>query len=180
MPYNWEKKQQGASDNSGASSYAAGAAPVAELHLWPYRSLPRRGFVTFIAITCALVLMPLLAVLGTPVLWGLLPFVAAAIALTWYMIERSYKDGDILEELCLWPDRVELTRHNPRSPEQHWDANPYWVNVTLHEHGGPVENYLTLKGGAREVEIGAFLTPEERAALHDDLQVALADLARLH
>ena len=43
------------------------------LHLWPYRSLPRRGMVWFIGGTAALIAVPLLGVLGSPVLWGLLP-----------------------------------------------------------------------------------------------------------
>jgi uncharacterized membrane protein len=39
---------------------------------------------------------------------------------------------------------------------------------------GPVENYLTLRGAGREVEIGRFLTPEERVSLHEELELALA------
>ncbi|WP_095588847.1 DUF2244 domain-containing protein [Actibacterium ureilyticum] len=147
----------------------------AQLDLWPYRSLPRRGMVTFIAITCLLVLVPLLAVIGSMVLWGLLPFVLGAVGLMWYFLERSYKDGEILEELRLSHDRIELTRHNPRAPRQDWQANPYWVRVEMHRTGGPVENYLTLKGGDREVEIGAFLSPEERLALQGELMRALAE-----
>lgn len=173
MPYEWDKELIGAPEISGASSHADGAPPAAILHAWPYRSLPRKGFVTFIAITCALVLVPLMAVVGSPILWGLLPFVGGAIGLLWLLLERSYKDGSILEELRLWPDRIEITRHEPRGPDRHWDANPYWVRVELHPRGGPVENYLTLKGGPRDVELGAFLTPEERLRLKDELSDAL-------
>ena len=46
-----------------------------------------------------------------------------------------------------------------------WEANPYWVRAKLHTKGGPVPNYLTLTGGAREVELGRFLTPLERVEL---------------
>jgi uncharacterized membrane protein len=41
--------------------------------------------------------------------------------------------------------------------------------VALHEEAGPVPNYVTLRGGDREVEIGAFLSADERAALYDEL-----------
>ncbi len=158
MPYEWIEP-------------ATKDAPT-ELHLWPYRSLPKRGFVIFIAITASLVLLPLLAVLGTPVLWGLLPFIGGVLAAMWYFLQRSYKDGEVLEELRIWPDRVTLVRYNPRAPKQEWEANPYWIQVELHEKGGPVENYLTLKGGDREVELGAFLTPEERERLARELPAA--------
>ncbi|WP_245008504.1 DUF2244 domain-containing protein [Paracoccus marcusii] len=41
--------------------------------LWPHRSLPKRGFVWFIGTTATLLLLPILAVLGTQVLWGCCP-----------------------------------------------------------------------------------------------------------
>ncbi len=48
----------------------------------------------------------------------------------------------------------------------------------MHRKDGPVENYLTLSGSDRTVEIGAFLSPEERAALYGELQGAFAQARR--
>jgi len=146
------------------------------LHLWPYRSLPRRGMVWFIGITAALIALPLPVLIGSPILWGLLPFLLAAIAGIWGALERSYRDGEILEDLTLTPDRITLTRHGPRRARQDWEANPYWVKPELHPTGGPVKHYLTLTGGPRVVELGAFLTEDERKALHDELRTRLSDL----
>jgi len=146
------------------------------LRLWPHRSLPPRGFAWFIGLTAALIALPLVGLLGTPVLWGMLPFVVAAVAAIWFALQRSYRDGAILEELRLWPDRVTLTRHDPRRAARQWEANPHWVQVTLRATGGPVAEYLTLKGAGREVELGAFLTEEERRALYADLSDALRAL----
>lgn len=139
------------------------------LHLWPYRSLPRRGFVAFIAITAALLALPLLAVLGSPILWGLLPFLLAAIAGVWFALERSYRDALITEDLTLTADQATLIRLGPKGKRQEWQANIYWVTVRLYPTGGPVPGYLTLRGNGREVELGAFLTPEERAVLCSEL-----------
>lgn len=146
----------------------------ARLQLWPYRSLPRKGFVLFIGATCALILVPMLSVLGSPVLWGILPFFALAIWGLWAALSRSYRDGEIVEDLRLSRDNLSLTRHGPRGQRRNWQANPYWVTVHLHGSGGPVPNYLTLKGNGREVELGAFLSEEERIALRDELQTRLA------
>jgi uncharacterized membrane protein len=148
------------------------------LHLWPYRSLTRRGFVIFIAITATLITLPLLATIGSPVLWGLLPFLMLAVAGVWYALHRNYKDAEIVEDLRLATDQISVTRHGPRGKLQTWKANPYWVRVTLHATGGPVPNYLTLKGDGREVELGAFLSEDERIRLHDDLQRALEEVRR--
>ena len=150
-------------------------APVAELHLWPYRALLRRDFVIFISATTALIFVPLLATIGSPVLWGLLPFFIIAVASIWYAINRSYKDGEILEQLRIWPDRMTLDHIHPRQGRKSWQANPYWVHVKIDRKNERITNYLTLKGNDREVELGAFLPEDERAALYDEVSRAIRD-----
>lgn len=146
------------------------------LQLWPHRSLTQRGFVWFVGLTAALIGLPLVVHLGTPVLWALLPFLLAAIRAIWFALRKNGRDRDIVEVLTLSPTRVTLTRHGPKGRRQDWEANPYWLRVTLHPTGGPVPNYLTLKGEGREVELGAFLSEEERVALHGELITRLAGL----
>ena len=179
MPVEWVGAKNGASEISGASLHSEGGPPLARLQLWPHRSLPKRGFAAFIGITFALVLVPLGAVIGTPILWGLLPFVLGTLALTWGLLAKSYRDGELIEDLQIWSDRVSLTRTPRRGAVLRWDANPYWTEVRLYPDDGPVSQYLTLKGGGREVEIGAFLSPEEREALYPVIlrQIAAAAAA---
>ncbi len=69
-------------------------------------------------------------------------------------------------------------RHNPQGPEQEWHCNPYWARIALHEGGGPVPYYVTLSGAGREVEIGAFLSEDERKALFTDLSERLHRLTQ--
>ena len=172
MPLKWEDNTQGAPVHSGAFCFEDRTPPALRLVLWPHRSLPRRGFAWFILATWALLMLPLLMVIGTSVHWALLPFMLGTLALLWYFLERSYTDGRLTEVLSLWSDRVELVRTDPKGRMKDWHANPHWVKVTLYPEG-PVENYLTLKGGGREVEIGAFLSKEERAELYPALLEAL-------
>ncbi len=145
------------------------------LHLWPHRPLTQRGFAGFIGLTSALIALPLFAVLGSPVLWALLPFLAAAIATMWFALRKNARDREILEELTISSTAITLIRHD-RQGRRDWEGNPHWVRPHLHRQGGPVPNYLTLRGGPREVELGAFLSEEERIALHDELSAALAAL----
>lgn len=173
MPVEWVRRPERRPDAGAPPA----REPLGELHLWPYRSLPRRGFVMFIGTTAALVALPMIALLGSPVVWGILPFFVAVLAGLWWALERSYRDGTVLEELRVWPDRVELTRHNPRGPRQEWQADLYWTRVEMHEDGGPVPHYLTLRGAAgRVVELGAFLSEDERKALYADLTASLRAL----
>lgn len=165
MPYEWTH-----------ATPATPAEPVARLRIWPHQSLTGRGFVVFIAATAVMLALPLLALLGSPVTWVLMAFFAATLAGVWIAIMRNRRHRSLHEELDLWPDRIRLHHVQPAHDPLEWEANPYWVSVHLHEKGGPVENYLTLKGNNREVEIGAFLSPEEREALYHELIRALRDL----
>ncbi len=154
MPYEWQDRPDGGK----------------ELTLWPYRSLPKRGFVVFIALTAAMISLPLFALLGSATLWVILPFLMLAVAAIWWALARSYRDGQLQERLVLAGDVVRLDRHAPDGSVQDWQANPYWTKIAIHPKGGPVEDYLTLKGNGREVEIGAFLTPAERRRLYGELR----------
>ena len=158
MPYDWKTPRENA---------------VQELHLWPHQSLPPRGFAMFILITFTLLLMPLFAVIGSAVLWGLLPFMLAALAAIWFALNRSRQDAQILEVLTLSDDHAHLVRRNPRGDVQEWDCNRYWAQPEIYRTDGPVPHYVTLKGNGREVEIGAFLSEDERVALYDELTRAL-------
>lgn len=140
-------------------------APRLRLVLRPYKSLTPQGFVWFIGVTAGLIALPLLSILGTSVFWALLPFIVAAVWAIWTALKRSWRDMDLYEEVTLWDDLLRVVRHDPGRAPRDWEANPYWVRIEMHERGGPVPNYLTLKGGAREIELGAFLTPGERVEL---------------
>lgn len=154
-------------------SWTAAGDQNRSLKLWPHRSLPRRGMAAFVLGTFVMITLPLFAVLGTAVMWGLLPFLMAAVAAIWWGLERSYRDGNILEELTLDAEHVHLTRTNPKGDRQEWDCNSFWARAELHPKGGPVPFYVTLSGNGRTVEIGSFLSEPERKALFSDLCDAL-------
>ncbi|MFT4012795.1 MAG: DUF2244 domain-containing protein [Paracoccus sp. (in: a-proteobacteria)] len=161
MPYQWH---DAAPEDSGA---------VFHLRLWPHRSLPLRGFAWVIGLTAGFLALPLISVLGTAVLWGVLPFAALAVWGLWAAIRRSYRHPS--EEMWLAPDRLELRRSDPGRADRIWRTNPYWVRASLHRNG-PAEDYLVLTDGRRKVELGAFLSPKERVALKEELEARLARL----
>ena len=143
------------------------------LTLWPYRSLLKRDFVIFIGSTAALVSLPLIALLGTAVLWVLLPFFALAMWGLWFAISISYRRGELIETLTATGAEIHLTRHDPKAKPKTWRANRYWAKAELYPTQGPVKNYVTLSGADREVELGAFLDETERLTLYSELRQAL-------
>ena len=98
MPYEW-------SDENGTQ----------KLDLWAHNSLPARGFVLFIAVTAGLFLLPLVAVLGSPVLWGILPFMLIALAAAWWAMERNRADRQMTEVLTITADNTSKVRRNTYS-----------------------------------------------------------------
>lgn len=140
-----------------------------ELRLWPHQSLPAQGFAATILGIFALSTIPLYGLIGTVLLWGILPFMLLVLGAMWYALRRNAQDLKIIEVLTLTPDDLHLRRHTPDCAAQEWRCNPYWAQVNIHHKGGPVPQYVTLSGAGREVEIGAFLSQEERKALYADL-----------
>jgi uncharacterized membrane protein len=146
--------------------------PVLALTLWPNRSLSRRGFIGFMTITGVGLGLPLVPLLGSAAAWGLLPFLMAGLVGVYVAIKCSYAGGRLVEELRLWPDLITVERREPRGSVRRWHANPFWVQLGLFENAR-IEKYLTLKGNGREIELGAFLSPEERVSLYHELGAAL-------
>lgn len=157
MPYEWKTISDPQAETQRTT-----------LHLWPHQSLQPRGYVGFIGVTALLLCLPLMAVIGSVVWWGLLPFLILALVGIVFALDRNRRDNQILETLELGPEDALLTRSTPRGPDQSWSCNRYWTRVALHDKG-PVPNYVTLAGNGREVEIGAFLSEEERKDLYHEL-----------
>lgn len=149
-------------------------APLLDLDLWPNRSLTVPGRKRVLWLMAAGFSVPLLPLTLTPVVWIPLAFCAAVLGALWYALRRNTADGRLVERVTLWPDELRVVRTEPTGQVRRWRADPYWVRLTLHEEGRP-ENYLTLKGGGREIELGAFLSPEERLSLAERLEAAIRD-----
>ena len=140
------------------------------IEVWPYNSLKPKGFVLFLGSTFVLISLPLFNVLGTTVFWGLLPFLLVAFIGVWFALRRSLNDRQILEQLTLSKEEIVLIRQNPTGEHKRWVCSTYWAKLKIYETKGPVANYITLTGNGREVELGAFLTEDERKMLYEELE----------
>lgn len=150
--------------------------PVYAVVIWPHRSLTpgvRRMVLGAVALGLSL---PMVTLLGTLAFWGMLPFVLTAAALVWLGLRRSDYDRSLVEELTLWRDEVRVERREPDGRRLRWSAEPLKVRLRLHAE--PIESYLTLSGGGREIELGAFLSPPERVALMAEIEAALGRALR--
>jgi uncharacterized membrane protein len=151
--------------------------PVWDARIWPNRPLGTGGKRVVLGAAAGGLALPLVPLSGTPVFWGMLPFLLAALGILWLGLRRSDRDGRLVEEVALWRDEMRVERREPSGRVRRWRADPFHVRVTLYPEGR-VENYLTLRGAGREIELGAFLSPDERAALAEELEGALSRAIR--
>lgn len=151
--------------------------PVYRVELWPNQSLTQPGLFTVLSISACLLTVPLMSVIGTAVFWGLLPFLAITLWALWYGIKRNTRNLSMSETLTIWRDDVRVERREPNGLVRRWQAEPMSVRLTVHQDAR-IEDYLTLTGAGREIELGAFLAPEERVALAEEIESALTRAIR--
>ena len=120
MPYHWTTPPR---------------AHAQEMQLWPHNSLPPKGSAAFILATFGMATLPLYGLLGTTLLWGLLPFLLIALAGLYYALRRNEADRQIVEILKITPEDMHLTRVNPKGDalDWHWqrstDDGQTWTDV---------------------------------------------------
>lgn len=128
-------------------------------------------------ITAFMLSVPLWGIAGTPVFWALVPFLAVALWGLWYAIRRNGRNLDLCETLSIWRDEVRVERREPDGRLLRWQSDPMKVRLKLHDDAR-IEDYLTMTGGGREIELGAFLAPEERVALAEEIELGLTRALR--
>lgn len=146
--------------------------PIYQAHLTAHKSLAPLGFVWVMGIVCGLFLIPLLIFLGSLLLWGILIPIVITVAGLWFAIHRNNIDRSICDHIRIWPNLMAVERIDPNGETHHWLANPHWIKMIMKDTPSH-ENYLTITGGGREIEIGSFLTSAERSELHYKLLTQL-------
>mgnify|MGYP001823426394 CR=1 FL=1 len=148
--------------------------PLYHVTLWPNRSLGRKGFrntMILAIIGTTIPMVPLYRAAATPwiLLFGIVP-----VALLFFLFIRNYRDGRLTEEIRIYPNAIAVERREPSGEILRWHANPYWVRIKMQDE--PIENYLTLEGNQRTIELGAFLSPEERETLKAEIETVIHKL----
>lgn len=145
--------------------------PVYHVTLWPNRSLGRTGFrntMVLVIFGTSIPMIPLYLAASSAwvLLFGILP-----VALLFLFFIKNYRDGRLTEEIRLYSNVIAVERREPSGEILRWHANPYWVRINMQDR--PIENYLTLEGNQRTIEIGAFLSPDERVTLKAEIETAI-------
>ena len=139
--------------------------PLLNITLWPNRSLSKKSFYTIMLVTFGAMMITIIPFIGTTTFYIMLPFSSITLITLFLSIRLNYQSGNIYENIRIWPNRIEVKRFEINGTSKEWNANPYWTKVNLYRKGQKIQNYLTLTGNGREVEVGAFLAPNERVEI---------------
>lgn len=153
------------------------------VELWPNRSLSRQGLRAFLLILGGCFGVFFLMTATAPgsetsptglvtVLMVIIPFIVLVFGCVVWAFAANNREGRYVERLHFDGQNLVVEANHPKRPPLRWEFQPYWTRVmtrtTRH-----VENQLILKQRDRAVAIGAFLTPEERSDLAEEIRAAI-------
>tara|TARA_A100001011_G_scaffold390175_1_gene473068 strand:+ start:833 stop:1342 length:510 start_codon:yes stop_codon:yes gene_type:complete len=150
--------------------------PVLSLTIWPHRSCDKKTFSLILLCISLILIAPSFLFLKIELALSILPFSLFSIMLLFFVGNKNFNDALLIEKLKIYPKTIIIERKEPNKNVKKWYSNPYWTKVNLYNNG-PVESYLTLKGNGKEVELGSFLTPEERINLKKIIDETLFKLS---
>ena len=144
--------------------------------LQPNTSLKPRGFMLLmVAIASVSFVAGMIFMLVGA--WPVLGFFGLDVAVIYLAFKANYRWARIYETVRLTSDSLLVERISPSGRVQRWRFQPYWLKVQIDR---PVkhDSQLVLSSHGKRLNIGAFLSPDERVEVANALQGALAKLHR--
>jgi uncharacterized membrane protein len=142
--------------------------------LHPNASLSPRGFFLLMAVVglvsfCAGISF---VIAGA---WPVFGFFGIDIVLVYLAFKLNYRDARRYETIRLTDSTLVVERFNPSGRRERWRFQPYWLKVDVENDPVPGST-VTLRSHGRNVEIGSFLSPEERLDFANALRAELAKI----
>lgn len=149
-----------------------GARPIFEALLYPHRSLGRKGYAILLAGTAAIVFLygMVFLVMGA---WPIFGFLGGEWLLFWFLFRKNHRGDDRAERIRLYADHLLFERYDRNGGHTIERLQPYWLNVILERAEEP-DNALYLRSHGKSIVVGAFLSPQERRDLAEELCAVLS------
>jgi uncharacterized membrane protein len=143
----------------------------------PHRSLGRVGFlvlmVAFGAISFVAGMVFLIA--GA---WPVFGFFELDVLLLYWAFKLNYRYAAEYEQVTVTPTQLKVRKVSYRGRVREWVLNPLWVKLdpVVHEEFGVEGLFLVSRG--KQLAIGSFLAPDEKASFAQALGNALSEARR--
>jgi len=137
--------------------------PLFAALLTPHRSLGPRGIRIVVAVYAVLASVPGLYFFATGA-WPIVGFLGLDVLVLWWALSASLRSGKAFEEVTLWPDNLEIRHVTPKGQARQHAFNPFWVRLHVERDHEDRVTRLALRVRSEELEIGAFLNPDDKAS----------------
>ena len=137
-------------------------SPLFAALLTPHRSLSPSAIRWVIAFTALMASIPGIAFFAMGA-WPVVGLMGLDVILLTWALTASYTDKDAFEEITLWPDALEIRNVSKTGKETNFSLNPFMVRFSVSRDDGARITALKIVARDTEIEIGRFLTPDDKA-----------------
>jgi uncharacterized membrane protein len=145
--------------------------------LTPHRSLGRRGFIVLMVAVSAISFIAgmIFLIAGA---WPVFGFFGLDVLLIYWAFKANYRAAAEYEQVMVTPSELKVRKVSARGETREWTLNPLWVRLESEtmEEFGIRRLFLSFRG--RELNIGGFLSPDEKESFSKALKTALAEARR--
>lgn len=136
-------------------------SPLFAALLTPYRSLGLTGIRGVVALYAVLAMVPgiYFYLAGA---WPVVGFLGLDAVVLYWALSVSLKSGDAFEEITLWRDSLDIRHVNAKGRETNHSFNPFWVRLEVDRDFEARVTHLRIASREHALEIGAFLTPDDK------------------
>ena len=139
--------------------------------LHPPASLSGNGFFGLMAALCAVSFAAGIAFTMAGA-WPVFGFFGLDILLIYIAFRVSYRRARRYETVRLTEYELAVEKIDPNGRTRRWEFQPYWLRVAI-DDSPKYNSALTLSSHGKSLEIGAFLTPQEKRDVARALEVEL-------
>ena len=139
--------------------------------LRPHRSLGPHGFVILMTAVVAVSFVAGVVFLSIGA-WPVPGFLGLDVLLIYAAFRVNYRAARRYETVRLDAAGLTVRAVDPKGTARTWTFDPYWVRVTVDELETG-SNRVVLSSHGRYLNVGGFLTPDERSEFADALRAAL-------
>lgn len=165
-----------AADNTSATN-AELEPTIFSAVLTPHRSLGHVGFLILMLVFGGISFVAgiMFFIAGA---WPVFGFFGLDVALLYFAFRMNYRAADAYEEVTVTPSTLTVRKVSHRGAAREWQLNPLWVRLdkVSHEEYG-IERLLLVSRG-KNLPVGNFLGPDEKASFATALSNALSQAKR--
>jgi uncharacterized membrane protein len=151
--------------------------PIFSAVLTPHRSLGEAGFIALMLVVAGISFVAgmVFLVMGA---WPVFGFFGLDVLLLYWAFRLNYRSAAAYEEITVTAAALKVRKVSHRGQVREWVLNPLWVRleqVTIEDFG--IQGLILVSRG-KQLPIGGFLGPEEKASFASALGRALGEAKR--